>query len=123
MDSSTPLPTSALPIISNHPIQSPSPSPSTSPLRRRSKTCLADRLEITADDSPEPARVRRRRKARVAQNNAQKARKPRAGADVEIREESKDSVVGLFEEIGKPRKRAVVWCSSFDMSGLESFAS
>ncbi|CAI8592582.1 unnamed protein product [Vicia faba] len=113
MDSSTPPPTSLLPIISDHPIQSPSPSPlpspspspSPSPLRRRSKTCLADRLEIAADDSPEPAGVRRRGKARVAQNNARKTRKPRAGADVEIREESKDGVVGLVEEIGKPRKR------------------
>ncbi|KAK7290881.1 hypothetical protein RIF29_05635 [Crotalaria pallida] len=118
MDYSTPPYQRSNPSVLNKPIQQqqqqndlpksletlPTESPSPSPSRlRKSKTRLTDRLE-TAEESPEPAVVRRRRKCReapvVAMQSPKKARRARKRSEVEIREE-KD----LVEEVGKPRKR------------------
>ncbi|CAL0323631.1 unnamed protein product [Lupinus luteus] len=68
---------------------------------------LTDRLEIVADELPEPAVVRQRRKGRESSTDVgqspKKARRARKrSSEVTIREE-KDSV--LVEEVGKPRKR------------------
>ncbi|XP_027343319.1 reticulon-like protein B17 [Abrus precatorius] len=102
MDSSTPpsIPISEKPLPS--PIKSPSPStlsPSPSPLGK-AKTRLVDRLETAAEESPEPAGVRRRCKSRAPQMGTLAS--PRNTRKSRSREE-KDS--SLVEEVGKPRKR------------------
>lgn len=79
---------------------------STSPLRR-SKTRLADRIEM-AEESMEPVGNRRRCKSRASQMgllacaSPRNTRRSRRRSEIEIREE-KD--LGLVEEVGKPRKR------------------
>ncbi|XP_019432116.1 PREDICTED: reticulon-like protein B17 isoform X2 [Lupinus angustifolius] len=79
---------------------------SPSPLQK-SKARLTDRLEIVADELPEPAVVRQRRKGRdssiaVGQLPKKARRARKRSTEVAIREE-KDAV--LAEEVGKPRKR------------------
>lgn len=75
---------------------------SPSPLRR-SKTCLADKLELV-DDGVEPNGVRRRRRSRNSaigvspRNN----RRSRRRLEQEMREERD---LGLVEEVVKPRKK------------------
>ncbi|PON32041.1 hypothetical protein PanWU01x14_364770 [Parasponia andersonii] len=94
-------------------LKSPSPIPlqellvlSPSPLRR-SKTCLAHRLEM-ADEPVEPVGSRRRCKSRTSQlgllgcASPRNVRRSRRRSEMEVREE-KD--LGLVEETGKPRKR------------------
>ncbi|KAK4286133.1 hypothetical protein QN277_002733 [Acacia crassicarpa] len=77
-----------------------SPSP-----RRRSKTRLADRLEM-AEEYVEPVGLHRRCKGRGAQMgmlaSPRNSRRSRRRPELEIREE-KDT--GLADEIGKPKKR------------------
>ncbi|PON74830.1 hypothetical protein TorRG33x02_246040 [Trema orientale] len=93
-------------------LKSPSPIPlqellvlSPSPLRR-SKTRLADRLEM-ADEPVEPVGSRRRCKSRTSQlgllgcASPRNARRSRRRSEMEVREED----LGLVEEIGKPRKK------------------
>lgn len=77
---------------------------SPSPLRK-SKSRLADRLEMAAEESMEPAGTRRRCKSRTTQMgllgcaSPRNIRRSRRRSEQEIREE------GLVEEIAKPRKR------------------
>ncbi|KAI4333931.1 hypothetical protein L6164_018680 [Bauhinia variegata] len=116
-DREEPLPTS-LDLVPS-PTNSPSPSslslrsPTSLPLKellllspsplRRSKTRLADRLEM-GEEFVEPAGVRRRCKTRGAQMGVlaspRSARRSRRRSEYEIRED-----LGLPEEIQKPRKR------------------
>lgn len=79
---------------------------SSSPLRK-SKTRLADRLDMT-EEQVEAAASRRRCKSRTAQMgllgcaSPRNARRSRRRSEIEIREEKE---LGLMDEIGKPRKK------------------
>ena len=79
---------------------------SPSPLRR-SKTRLADRLDM-AEETPESVGTRRRCKSRTSQlgllgcASPRNARRSRRRSELEVRE---DKDLGLVEEIGKPKKR------------------
>ncbi|XP_015574015.1 reticulon-like protein B17 isoform X2 [Ricinus communis] len=76
-----------------------SPSPS-----RKSRTRLADRLDIAEEAAMEPTGSRRRCKSRTAQLGSPRiSRRSRRRSEMEIREEK--DLLGLVEEIGKARKR------------------
>ncbi|XP_009759396.1 reticulon-like protein B17 isoform X2 [Nicotiana tabacum] len=77
-------------------------SPSPSPLRK-SRTRLADKLEL-ADDAVEPNGVRRRRRSRNSAVGAspRNNRRSRRRLEQEMRE---DRDLGLVEEVVKPRKK------------------
>lgn len=119
------IPHLSLGLITSSPKRTPSPSAhsirtsdslplrellllSPSPLRKRSKTRLTDRLEMADEPVVEAAGPRRRCKSRGAQMgllgcaSPRNTRRSRRRSETEIRED-KDS--GLVEEIAKPRKR------------------
>lgn len=119
------IPHLSLGLITSSPKRTPSPSAhsirssdslplrellllSPSPLQKRSKTRLTDRLEMADEPVVEAARPHRRCKSRGAQMgllgcaSPRNTRRSRRRSETEIRED-KDS--GLVEEIAKPRKR------------------
>ncbi|BBN69929.1 Reticulon family protein [Prunus dulcis] len=119
------IPHLSLGLITSSPKRTPSPSAhsirssdslplrellllSPSPLRKRSKARLTDRLEMADELVVEAAGPRRRCKSRGAQMgllgcaSPRNTRRSRRRSETEIRED-KDS--GLVEEIAKPRKR------------------
>ncbi|CAN6700522.1 unnamed protein product [Malus baccata var. baccata] len=79
---------------------------SPSPLRKRSKTRLTDRLEMADDPVVEVPGLRRKCKSRGSQMGllgaSPRNRRSRRRSENEVREEK---VSGLVEEVAKPRKR------------------
>ncbi|OAY34012.1 reticulon-like protein B17 [Manihot esculenta] len=80
-----------------------------SPSPRKSRSRLADRIEVTEEAAMEPTGSRRRCKSRAAQLGAlgcaspRHSRRSRRRSEMESREEK--DLIGLGEEIGKVRKR------------------